>query len=180
MKYLKSYKLFESVSNFPEELDIRDIFLELLDNGVIENVKDWESGWIYFCTEKLGVGSSIRNEIYPAMIDFPDNWSDKKSIELDCKWSDIFLDLSESRNNYMLSKYLEEITTQETDLWIKTRKNIDSSANTFVNKISNKSFRELLLESCERGLVNSYPFFRINLGLFRPEDLERLKTFLNK
>ena len=72
MKHLKSYKLFESVSNFPEELDIRDIFLELLDNGVIENVKDWESGWIYFCTEKLGVGSSIRNEIYPAMIDFPD------------------------------------------------------------------------------------------------------------
>ena len=56
MRYLKSYKLFESVitkSEFPTELDIQEIFYDLTDEEPLSKCKLYESGYQFFTCENL-------------------------------------------------------------------------------------------------------------------------------
>jgi hypothetical protein len=64
MKHLKSYKVFESISNSELELDVRDMFLELQDSGYQIEVSMRPSGVSMFC---VGAG---RDELF--------QWSDVK------------------------------------------------------------------------------------------------------
>lgn len=55
MKHLKSYKLFESISNTDLELDVKDIFLELEEDGYYVGISMLQTrrpgGVDMFCTE---------------------------------------------------------------------------------------------------------------------------------
>ena len=52
MKHLKSYKVFESISNSELELDVRDMFLELgEDDGYFVGISMRPSGVDMFCVE---------------------------------------------------------------------------------------------------------------------------------
>jgi hypothetical protein len=168
---LRRYKLFESISKFPDQFDVEDIFLELEDRGVIEFVREWETGWLFFSTENLGIGSSIRSDLYSDMIQFPDNWPDKESEELGCQWMDIFLDLAESRNNYMLKKSCQELTSSQIE---------QAKVYTRINNITNKSFKELLFLNCEGGKISAYPIIRFNLGLFGVEKWKEVMECLER
>jgi hypothetical protein len=53
MRYLKPYKLFESVitkSEFPTELDIQELFYDLTDEEPLSKCKLYESGYQFFTT----------------------------------------------------------------------------------------------------------------------------------
>ena len=65
MKHLKSYKLFESISNKDLELDVRDMFLELEeDEGYYVGISMRPSGVDMFCVE------AARDDLF--------QWSDVK------------------------------------------------------------------------------------------------------
>ncbi len=51
MKYLKTYKLFENVSNSDLELDVKDMLLELRDSGYQVDVDMRPQGVDMFCVE---------------------------------------------------------------------------------------------------------------------------------
>ena len=51
MKYLKTYKIFENVSNIDLELDVKDIFLELEDSRYQVSVDMRPQGVDMFCAE---------------------------------------------------------------------------------------------------------------------------------
>ena len=56
MKYLKTYKIFESViteSEFPTKLDIQEIFYDLTDEEPLAKCELYESGYQYFSTDNL-------------------------------------------------------------------------------------------------------------------------------
>ena len=51
MKYLKSYKIFESVGkiNFPTYTELHDFFVELEDDEITKfNYKDNNTGYLFF------------------------------------------------------------------------------------------------------------------------------------
>ncbi len=171
MKYLKSYKLFESlVSNFPDELDIKDIFLELIDDNIISKIEFSYSGYIYF--PYLPIRGQLRSELYSDMSEYPENWELRKPEELmDDNWSNLFLDLSDSRNNYMLYKSSHCLNIEEVEQSIKLSK---------LNKLESKPFNQLFLENIENGKIKAYPVIRFNIGYFHENDFEKVIESLER
>lgn len=160
MRYLKSYKLFESViteSEFPTKLDVQEIFYDLTDVGPLAKCELYESGYQYFSTDNLCM-SNIRSELFSHM-SFEENWINKECEGLNDTWNNIFIDLSKPISNDMLklaSKNYNDVYFSE----------VESSKNKY-----GKSYLERLHENILNDVIPAYPIIYLNLGLFHTDKL---------
>ena len=75
MKFLKSYKLFESNQVFANSEDIKDILIELLDDNIISKFATFDIGYVnkYSLNSPLDLYINISNEQYEALVFFFQN-----------------------------------------------------------------------------------------------------------
>jgi hypothetical protein len=102
MRYLKSYKLFESVitkSEFPIELDIQELFYDLTDEEPLAKCKLYESGYQFFTTNNIS--RPIRSQLFSDM-SFEENWINKECEDIQDTWKNMFIDLSKPLSDDMI------------------------------------------------------------------------------
>ena len=176
MKHIKSYKLFESIkgeSFFPNKSDVEEVFFDVTDEGITKF--SFESvGYLYFPYVYFNptTPNGLRLEMYDDMVNNSDNWQNQKPEELmGDSWKDLFLDLSDSRNNYMLEK---------TAQWLELDTILKSMAISKLNKLSNKPFLELFVENIENGKIKAYPFIYLRLDPFESKYLNNVVECLER
>ena len=163
MRYLKSYKLFESVitkSEFPTELDIQELFYDLTDEEPLSKCKLYESGYQFFTTNNIS--RPIRSQLFSDM-SFEENWINKECEDIQDTWKNMFIDLSKPLSNDMIkmsSDYHNDVYFSEVEESKTTRR---SGAG--------KSYFEKLQENILNDIIPAYPIIYLNLGIFKPENL---------
>ena len=159
MKYLKTYKIFESVitkSEFPTELDIQELFYDLTDDELLSKCKLYETGYQYFTTDNIS--RSIRSQLFSDM-SFEENWINKECEDTQDTWKNMFIDLSKPLSDDMIkmaSKNYNDVYFSE----------VEESKNS-----AGKSYLERLQENILNDIIPSYPISYLNLGLFNPDKL---------
>jgi len=176
MKHLKSYRIFESIkgeSFFPNKSDVEEVFFDVTDEGITKF--SFESvGYLYFPYVYFNATTpnGLRLEMYDDMVNNSDNWQNQKPEELmGDSWKDLFLDLSDSRNNYMLEK---------TAQWLELDTILKSMAISKLNKLSNKPFLELFVENIENAKIKAYPFIYLRLDSFESKYLDNVVECLER
>ena len=176
MKHLKSYRIFESIkgeSFFPNKSDVEEVFFDVTDEGITKF--SFESvGYLYFPYVYFDATTpnGLRLEMYDDMVNNSDNWQNQKPEELmGDSWKDLFLDLSDSRNNYMLEK---------TAQWLELDTILKSMAISKLNKLSNKPFLELFVENIENAKIKAYPFIYLRLDSFESKYLDNVVECLER
>jgi hypothetical protein len=159
MRYLKSYKLFESVitkSEFPIELDIQELFYDLTDIEPLAKCKLYESGYQFFTTN--GISRPIRSQLFSDM-SFEENWLNKECEDIQDTWKNMFIDLSKPLSDDMIktaSKYYNDVYFLE----------VEESKNS-----AGKSYLERLQENILNDIIPAYSIIYLNLGFFSPDKL---------
>ncbi len=176
MKHLKPYNIFESIkgeSFFPNKSDVEEVFFDVTDEG-ITNFSFQSVGYIYFpyLSFSANTPSAIRNLMYADMVNNPEDWQNKKDEELmGDTWKDLFLDLSDSRNNYMLEKCSQYLELDDV---------LKSMSLSKLNRLTNKSFLELFVENIENGKIKAYPFIYLRLDPFESKYLNNVVECLER
>lgn len=178
MKYLKKYilfervskdtKLFESVitkSEFPNELEIQEIFYDLTDEEYLSKCKLYESGYQYFSTDNLRI-SNINSDLFNDMT-FEEDWINKKCEDLNDTWKNIFIDLSKPNNMLKLDlkQYLSSSIFYD-DVYF-SEVELSNGSNYF----GGKSYLERLYENILNRVIPACSVIYLNLGTFKPEKL---------
>ena len=159
MKYLKTYKLFESViieSEFPTELDIQELFYDLTDEDPNSKCKLYASGYQFFTTDNIT--RSIRSQLFSDM-SFEENWINKECEDTQDNWKNMFIDLSKPVSNDMIKLAVRNYN----DVYFLE---VEESKNR-----SGKSYLERLQENILNDIIPAYPIIYLNLGLFHPDKL---------
>ena len=115
MKFLKKYKLFESIkleSEYPSQEDVQEFFYDLTDSSPNSKCILGECGYSYFTTDDiLRRGEAKNRDVFAnprtqlSSDIHEENWMNKECISLDDKWKNIFIDLGKSENRtYQISK----------------------------------------------------------------------------
>ena len=160
MKYLKSYKLFESViteSEFPTELDIQELFYDLTDDEPLSKCKLYESGYQYFSTDNLSM-SRLRSQLFHDM-SFEENWINKECEDTQDTWKNMFIDLSKPQSDDMIklaSKNYNDVYFSD----------VESSKNS-----AGKSYVERLQENILNNIIPACSIIYLDLGQFNPDKL---------
>lgn len=170
MKYIKSYKLFESVGkiNFPTYKELHDFFTELEDDEITEfEYNDDNTGYLFF-PQKWD--RTVRSELYYDM-SFSENWQNNKPEDLlGLTWNDFFMDP-------VSCDYKGLLRTSSEWIYLDDVKEKRTNVKQFGGE--GKTFEELLVENIERGVVKAYPFIYMKFDIFLSEHLdeviERLK-----
>ena len=170
MKYIKSYKLFESVGkiNFPTYKELHDFFAELEDDEITEfEYNDDNTGYLFF-PQKWD--RTVRSELYYDM-SFSENWQNNKPEDLlGLTWNDFFMDP-------VSCDYKGLLRTSSEWIYLDDVKEKRTNVKQFGGE--GKTFEELLVENIERGVVKAYPFIYMKFDIFLSEHLdeviERLK-----
>ena len=159
MKYLKTYKLFESVitkSEFPSQLDIQELFYDLTDEEPLSKCNLYESGYQFFTTNSIS--RPIRRQLFSDM-SFEENWVNKECEDTQDTWKNMFIDLSKPQSDDMIklaSKNYNDVYFLD----------VESSKNS-----AGKSYLERLQENILNDIIPAYPIIYLNLGIFKPENL---------
>lgn len=167
MKYLKTYKLFESLNreNFPKIQDIEEFFYELTDDGILSKCEFIDSGYLIYPEYRLLATSdkTVRSALIYAMYDDP-NWEKQRHPSIfNETFGSIFQDPSNPLIN--LRRDEEEISFKEMeDLVYRMR----------VNTLPNKTLIDYFVESIEGGKIPAVPFLRFNCGLFYSKNLQQV------
>jgi len=159
MKYLKTYKLFESViieSEFPTELDIQELFYDLTDEDTNSKCKLYSSGYQFFTTDNIT--RSIRSQLFSDM-SFEENWINKECEDTQDTWKNMFIDLSKPVSNDMIKLAVRNYN----DVYFLE---VEESKNS-----AGKSYLERLQENILNDIIPAYPIIYLNLGLFHPDKL---------
>jgi hypothetical protein len=159
MKYLKTYKLFESVITefeFPTELDIQELFYDLTDEDTNSKCKLYSSGYQFFTTDNIT--RSIRSQLFSDM-SFEENWINKECEDTQDTWKNMFIDLSKPVSNYMIKLAVRNYN----DVYFLE---VEESKNS-----AGKSYLERLQENILNDIIPAYPIIYLNLGLFHPDKL---------
>ena len=159
MKYLKTYKLFESVIieyEFPTELDIQELFYDLTDEDPNSKCKLYASGYQFFTTDNIT--RSIRSQLFSDM-SFEENWINKECEDTQDNWKNMFIDLSKSLSNDMIKLAVRNYN----DVYFLE---VEESKNS-----AGKSYLERLQENILNDIIPAYPIIYLNLGLFHPDKL---------
>ena len=153
MKHLKTYKLFESLNNsdFLVEEDIKELFYELTDDEEMSQCKIDNFGYRFFSTDFIT--RPIRSQLLYDM-GFTDDWINKECKEVQDTWKNLFIDLSKSIPNHIISlaKRNDEGVYSD-DLYHQ------SEWNSLVSK------------NILNGNIPAYKMVVLNLGGFKPEKL---------
>lgn len=176
MKYLKSYTLFERVSNetklfesfgkiqFPTYNELHDFFVELEDDEITKfNYKDNNVGYIFF---PQNWNRTIQSDLYHEMSWKERNWYEGKPYDLfGDKWSEFFMDPVTNPNKRLLRRNVEYLHLDDVE---EKRTNLEKSG------VTGKTFEELLVENIERGVVKAFPFIYMTFDIFLPEHLDEI------
>ncbi len=163
MRYLKPYKLFESVitkSEFPTELDIQELFYDLTDEEPLSKCKLYESGYQFFTTNNIS--RPIRSQLFSDM-SFEENWINKECEDIQDTWKNMFIDLSKPLSDNMI-KISSDLYN---DVYFS---DVEESKNTRRSSVG-KSYFEKLQENILNDIIPAYPIIYLNLGIFKPESL---------
>lgn len=161
MKYLKTYKLFESViteSEFPTELNIQELFYDITDDEPLSKCKLYESGYQFFATDNLSM-SRLRSQLFHDM-SFEENWINKECEDTQDTWKNMFIDLSKPQSDDMIklaSKNYDDVYLLEVE---KSK-----------NSAGNPSYIERLQENILNDIIPAYPIIYLDLGQFNPDKL---------
>lgn len=165
MKYIKSYKLFESVGkiNFPTYKELHDFFAELEDDEITEfEYNDDNTGYLFF-PQKWD--RTVRSELYYDM-SFSENWQNNKPEDLlGLTWNDFFMDP-------VSSDYKGLLRTSSEWIYLDDVKEKRTNVKQFGGE--GKTFEELLVENIERGVVKAYPFIYMTFDMFSSEHLDEI------
>ena len=159
MKYLKTYKLFESViieSEFPTELDIQELFYDLTDEDPNSKCKLYAAGYQFFTTDNIT--RSIRSQLFSDM-SFEENWINKECEDTQDTWKNMFIDLSKPLSDDMIKMASKNYN----DVYFL---DVESSKNS-----AGKSYLERLQENILNDIIPAYPIIYLNLGQFNPDKL---------
>ena len=161
MKHLKSYTLFERVSketklfeslnnsDFLVEEDIKELFYELTDDEEMSQCKIDNFGYRFFSTDFIT--RSIRSQLLYDM-SFTDNWINKECEEVQDRWKNLFIDLSESKPNNIIS------------LAKRNDEGVYSDDH-------QREWNSLVSKNILNGNIPAYKMVVLNLGGFKPEKL---------
>ena len=174
MKYIKSYKLFESVGkiHFPTYTELHDFFIELEDdeitkfnyNNSAEALSKFIDGGYLFFPQKWD--RTIQSDIYHEMSWKERNWHEGKPYDLfGDKWSDFFMDPVTNPNKRLLRRNVEWLHLDDVE---EKRTNLKKSG------LTGKTFEELLVENIEKGVVKAYPFIYMTFDMFKEEHLDEV------
>lgn len=147
MKYLKTYKLFESVitkSEFPSQLDIQELFYDLTDEESLSKCNLYESGYQFFTTNLIS--RPIRSQLFSDM-SFEENWVNKECEDIQDTWKNMFIDLSKPLSDDMIK--------------------IASKCYNDVYFSDESKLQENILND----IIPAYPIIYLDLGIFKPENL---------
>jgi hypothetical protein len=174
MKYIKSYKLFESVGKiqFPTYTDLHDFFIELEDDEITKfNYKN-DMAYLFFPQRW---DRPIQSQLYFDM-SFEDDFINHKPKELMGEtWSDFFMDpLTYPDKKFLRRKaewiYLDDVEEKRTNV-----KQLSGEGN----REHGKTFEELFVKKIEKGVIKAYPTIYCTFDIFEPKYLddiiERLK-----
>lgn len=178
MKYLKSYKLFESAGkiHFPTYTELHDFFVELEDdeitkfnyNSDAEALSKFIDGGYLFFPQRWE--RSIQSQLYYDM-SFEEDFLNHKPKELMGEtWSEFFMDTLTYPDKKWLRRRAEWIHLDDVEEKRTNIKQLGKDA---------KTFEELFVEEIEKGNIKAYPFIYMTFDMFSPEHLdeviERLK-----
>ena len=167
MKYLKKYKLFESIkeSEFPKDYEVSEFFYDFTDlQTFYEGCTVGEYGYLYFTSMRQT--REIRSELFYDM-SFNKNWLHKKSdvIQGD-KWSEYFLTVEEGSLREYSKNELEFIHFVDIN-----KKDPNGIEDTFYKK---------MYENISNGNITAYPVITINFGVFEESSLNTLIECLER
>ena len=169
MKYLKSYKLFESIdkSKFPTYTELHDFFVELEDDDITKFNYRGDMLYLFFPQRWE---SSIQSQLYYDLC-FEEDFLNHKPKELMGEtWSEFFMDPLDYSDKRFLRSRAE---------WIHLNDIEEKKTNLEKTGVTGKTFEELFVEEIEKGNIKAYPFIRITFDMFYPkyldEVIERLK-----
>jgi hypothetical protein len=152
MKHLKTYKLFESFNNvhFPTENEIKELFIELYDDEILfQPLNNYTYGYVFFPYDAI-TGQLLQQFNYAV-----ENHADWENLRPDIlhgdRWSDLFLDVNDERNHYMLEKCQDWIFIEQKDISQTTK---------------------LIWENIENGKILAYPVIKFYLGYFKTKNKE--------
>ena len=158
MKYLKSYKLFESVEStiFPDKMDIEELFYDLTDHGIVKKCNYIDSGYLLYPQVSIFQRSGLKSSLYSSIRLNPDNWDKLPCDELYGEpYGSLFIDPS------TISKKMQDF---EESVWFDDVNKANDLAKR--NNLPNKPFLQLLLDNIENGKIKGIPFIHFNCGLF--------------
>lgn len=162
MKYIKTYQLFESnqldniltKDEFPLEEDIKDFFLDLLDElPDISDLMIYSSGYVSFATD-YPYKSSLHSQLLYDM-SFEDNWINKEVEELQDTWKNILLPIQDIRRILRNGYYYPIYTT-------------------FDSINDEDKFEDKFYENIINGNIPAYPFIELSRIYFDIKDKEKL------
>jgi hypothetical protein len=182
MKYLKSYKIFESVGkiHFPTYTELHDFFVELEDDEITKFnynnsaralSKFIDGGYLFFPQRWE---RSIQSQLYFDMsfhLHCEEDFLNYKPKELMGEtWSEFFMDPVTYSDKKFLRRRTEWIHLDDVEEKRTNIKQLGKDA---------KTFEELFVEEIEKGNIKAYPFIYMTFDMFSPEHLdeviERLK-----
>jgi hypothetical protein len=153
MNYIKSYKLFESLNNsdFLIEEDIKELFYELTDDEEMSHCKIDNFGYRFFTTDFIT--RPIRSQLLYNM-SFSDDWMNKECKEVQDTWKNLFIDLSESIPNNIIS------------LAKRNDEGVYSDDGSYQREWDSLVSKNILNDN-----IPAYKMVVLNLGGFKPEKL---------
>jgi hypothetical protein len=167
MRYLKSYKLFESVitkSEYPTELDIKELFYDLTDEESLSKCELYESGYQFFTTNNIS--RSIRSQLFSDM-NFEENWIDKECEDIQDTWKNMFIDLSKPLSDDMIKIAKKHYN----DIYFSDIENSNNFWNQSADSLGNKSYIEKLQENVLNNIIPGYSFIYLDIGFFKADKL---------
>lgn len=177
MKYLKSYKLFESVGkiHFPTYTELHDFFVELEDdeitkfnyNSDAEALSKFIDGGYLFFPQRWE--RSIQSQLYFDMsfhLHCAEDFLNYKPKELMGEtWSEFFMDPLTYPDKKFLRRRTEWIHLDDVE---EKRTNIQQLGK------DAKTFEELFVEEIEKGNIKAFPFIYMTFDMFKPEHLDEV------
>jgi hypothetical protein len=178
MKFLKSYKLFESNTQiFANPEDIKDILIELLDDNIISKCEFIDSGYLYF---PYMWTRQIQSDLYYDMTSYPENWEFRKPDELlGQTWEELFLNpesLTFGNPDTPLNKKI--LDNRKEYIFLDDVKNSVSKIRQ--SGLTNKTKDELFIENIENGKIKAYPIMMFSIGDFDKKDLPEIVDVLKR
>lgn len=162
MKYLKSYKIFESTSikleDFPNQDEIREYFYDIIDNEWYSHFSIEQPAYVFFPASQLT--TQVRSQMLYDM-SYEKDWISKEVDELGRDtWNEYFLKAEEADENTTYRPRLPEY------VWESDIVKIEGS------------FWNILYKEIIKGVVPAYPLIGISISLDKTETmfecLERL------
>ncbi len=140
------------LTEFPDPLDIEEIFYDVTDDDIVK-FEYWNEGWWYFFYPSMT--REVKSLLYYDLMHNPDDWQTRKTkVPYQTEWREMFFDITDPKNTDMMIRGFEEIPRYEL---ARSR----DLAN--LNKLPNKTFVELIVDNIIKGKIKGFPYIYVEL-----------------